>query len=211
MTAAASILTRKMTQYEKAHVPRWLVLSLQSYAFLCGVKWIEEDGYRLHERVRQSDLKRLMRQQLRRNQKVIEEIPYKWIARREFQSERWRADLAVRLRRLNDEASVVHRTQFVFELKYQDADSEAFDRDLYKLARLHRAVRGRTWDCRTFLVVLGRGETHERFADIGRPGTFRSTETPTVRSTYVTRGIFTAAAVGCEHDAHYVCLVEVTD
>ena len=199
-----------MTQYDTARVPRWLVLSLQSYAFLSGAKWIEEEGARIHERVRQNDLKRLMKLQLPRNMKVFEDPAYKLIAPMDFQSTQWKGDLAVRARLRSSEGRFVYRTRFMFELKFQDANSDAFDRDLYKLAKLYRAKRARKRNCRSFLVVLGRGAPHQRFADFGRPCIFHPAAMPTLRGSHVTRGIFTATAIGSEHNAHYVCLVEVT-
>ncbi|WP_261529514.1 hypothetical protein [Burkholderia multivorans] len=199
-----------MTQYDRDHVPDWLTRSLQSYAFLCGIKWIEERGERIHERVRQNDLKRFIKQHLSGRFTVREDPPYRLIAPSDFPSSLWRGDLAVRRRCGNKGNKAVYRTQFLFELKFADATPAAFNRDLYKLARMRHVKHQRDPDCRSFLVIVGRGAPEERFAYSGQPNTLRPVEMPSLRITHQTRGIYTATAIGREQRAHYVCLVEVT-
>ncbi|WP_338510344.1 hypothetical protein [Burkholderia gladioli] len=183
---------------------------MQSYAFLCGVKCIEEQGVRIHERVRQNDLKRLIKQQLSGPFKVQEDPPYRLLAPADFLGSLWRGDLAVRRRSGKKGGKPVYRTEFLFELKSADAKPAAVNRDLYKLALMNRAKRQRGLDCRSYLVLVGRGVPEERFAYGGQPISLGPAEMPTLRITHQTRGVYTATAIGRERRAHYVCLVEVT-
>jgi len=198
-----------MTQYDQEHIQRWLARSLQSYVYWAGFKSIQVRGTRTHEVVRQDQLKEIMEKHLRRNFRVLESPAYQTISPQALQAVRWRGDLAVRLRRWDVDKGATFHTRYLFELKFEDADSEEFDWDLYKLARLSQAKREREQDCRSFLLILGIGEPDARFAYTGQPCTVDSKQTPTLRFSHVTRGVFTAAPVGAEEEGHYACLVEV--
>lgn len=199
-----------MTNYDDKHVRQWLVRSLQSYVYWSGFKRIHESGGRVHERVRQSDLKGMIRAHLPPNFRVEEESPYRKISPGDLSLEKWKCDLAVRYRRRDKVKGYVFHTRYAFELKFADARPREFDWDLYKLARLSRAKREIGQSCRAFLVILGTGAPPERFKYTGLRCSMRSPKMLDLRINYQTRGIFTAAPIGREDLAHYASLVEVT-
>ncbi|WP_162631886.1 hypothetical protein [Burkholderia sp. JP2-270] len=183
---------------------------MQSYVYFAGSDWIDERRVRAHERVRQRQLKGIMKTHKPSNFVVQEDPAYNRISPLDLQSKEWRGDLAVRQIERHDQKGRVFHTRYLFELKIDDAPERKLDWDLYKLASLQRAKRTRGERCRAFLVVLGIGAPSERFEYSGRPRTLASRWMLDVNITYQTRGIFTAAPVGSEDDAHYACLVEVT-
>ncbi|WP_325099344.1 hypothetical protein [Burkholderia contaminans] len=100
-------------------------------------------------------------------------------------------------------------TRYMFELKIDDATERALDWDLHKLARLKQAKAARGLRCQAFLVLMGLGVPPARFEYSGHSRTLISRWKSNVEITYQTRGIFTAAPVGAEDEAHYASLVEV--
>lgn len=198
-----------MTQYDPHYVKPWLARSMQSYVYFAGSDWIDGSRERVHEQVRQKKLKDIMKIHKPSNFVIEANPPYKKISPVDLQSEAWLGDLAVREIVRHEQRRRTFRTQYLFELKIFDAPVRKIDFDLHKLASLRRAKQARGKPCRAFLVVLGIGVPPKRFANLGHEKKLVRESMPDVDIVYKTRGIFTAAPIGREDDAHYACLVEV--
>lgn len=199
-----------MTQYNSEYVPTWLARSLQSFVFWAAYKAVSQKTRRIREVTLQDQLTEIMGQCCPPNCRASKEPKYRVISPRDLAPSRWEADVAVRLRWRHDSKGWRTRTRFLFELKIADANRSSIDHDLHKLATLSRAKRARGLKCQTFLLVLSQGEPPARFANMGKVMTMESRAAPDLCFTYETLGIFTATAIGREHNARYLCLVEVT-